>query len=396
MKILNKTLFLQLLIIKLVFGRPINYEELEKKSSERVEKPTWSDYLKVQSDVHQGREELTAFNQFDETSDDILINQPVVNKFNSIHRYHKGHQPDIKNKVKIPTESNHDKPDFEYIPDHYIVLFKEDIEDVVISQHMDKINSMIRIQNDDHKTNFEIKHFYNMDGFKGYHGTFDESTVKLIKQTSEVLMVERDQKIRINTNLNVQANAPWNLSRISRRQLTENEVNKEKYLYQHSSGQNVTVYVIDTGINIHHVEFGGRAKWGATFGDEIEEEDFNGHGTHVAGIIGGSIYGVAKKVNLVAVKVINKDGEGSLSDVIQGIEFSISDHLRRYNINTSEYPVRSVINFSLGGPLSNILNRAAETVNFYHTNYDDDLFFNIFISYYSIFLILLYNFFFNN
>jgi len=174
-------------------------------------------------------------------------------------------------------------------------------------------------------------------------------------------MVEKDQKIRIK-DLYVQTNAPWNLSRISRRQLTENDINKEKYLYQHSSGQNVTVYVIDTGINIRHVEFGGRATWGATFSDEIVNEDLNGHGTHVAGIIGGSIYGVAKKVNLVAVKVLNEKGEGSLSDVIQGIEFSIRDHLRRYSLNTSAYPVRSIINFSLGGPLSNILNRAADTV----------------------------------
>ena len=182
----------------------------------------------------------------------------------------------------------------------------------------------------------------------------------------QVYSIERDQKIKIK-DLRVQTNAPWNLSRISRRALRENSINREKFVYQHSSGEGVTVYVIDTGINTNHVEFGGRARWGANYNEEFENEDFNGHGTHVAGIIGGSIYGVAKRASLVAVKVINKDGEGSLSSVIRGIEYSINDHLKRRSLNTTGKPIRSVINISLGGPFSAILNRAVDTVKYLKT-----------------------------
>jgi len=186
MKILNSKLLFQLFIVKLVFGRPINYEELEKKTSIRSVKSTRSNYLKVQQNGQ--KEELTAFNHFDDSSNDIIINQPVYNKFNSIHRYHKNYHKDSKSAESVNQDQNNENSNYEYIPDHYIVLFKKDTEEAVISQHMDKISSMIKIQNDSNSKNFEIKHIYNMDGFKGYHGKFDESTINLIKKSSEVIL----------------------------------------------------------------------------------------------------------------------------------------------------------------------------------------------------------------
>ncbi|OUM57640.1 hypothetical protein PIROE2DRAFT_17312 [Piromyces sp. E2] len=207
MKLLNKKLLFQLLIIKLVFGRPIDYEELERKEKS-LDKTVKSKYiLKVQQqEVNHDREELIAFaplEPLEDTSNKKNSIQPTFhNKFNSIHRYHHSHHSNHSNvkheaSVKMNHDHDHDqtelynekKPNHEYIPDHYIVLFKKDTEDVTISQHLDKINSLLQIKNNDNeKKNFEIKHIYNMDGFKGYHGRFDKDTINLIKKTSEVLL----------------------------------------------------------------------------------------------------------------------------------------------------------------------------------------------------------------
>jgi len=364
MKLFNKKIILQLLFLKLIISRPIDYKEENEESSIKPIKLSKLSYLHHQQ--HGGKDELTVFNR--ENKDP---SHGIFNKFNFIHKYHKhAKKVNLKASLHVKQDSNkNDQPIQEYIPDHYIILFKKNVKDLSISQHIDKINTMVKISNteNDGSDSNEIKHIFNIDGFRGYHGKFDKATLKAIQESSEVYSIERDQKIRIK-DLRVQINAPWNLSRISRRQLTENNINREKFVYQHSSGEGVTVYVIDTGINIHHVEFGGRASWGANYNEEFENEDFNGHGTHVAGVIGGTIYGVAKKANLVAVKVINKDGEGSLSSVIRGIEFSINDHLKRKSLNTTGKPIRSVINFSLGGPLSAILNRAVDTAVRYGLN----------------------------
>lgn len=81
-------------------------------------------------------------------------------------------------------------------------------------------------------------------------------------------------------------------------------------------------YVIDTGVNIKHEEFEGRAVWGATIPTGDEDEDGNGHGTHVAGTIGSKTYGVAKKAKIVAVKVLRSNGSGTMSDVLKGVEWA--------------------------------------------------------------------------
>ena len=81
-------------------------------------------------------------------------------------------------------------------------------------------------------------------------------------------------------------------------------------------------YVIDTGVNIDHDEFEGRAVWGATIPEGDEDEDGNGHGTHVAGTIASKTYGVAKKAKIVAVKVLRSNGSGTMTDVLKGVEWA--------------------------------------------------------------------------
>ena len=120
-------------------------------------------------------------------------------------------------------------------------------------------------------------------------------------------------------------NAPWGLARISHRDsLSFGTFNK--YLYSEDGGEGVDVYVIDTGTNTGHVDFEGRAHWGKTIPANDEDVDGNGHGTHCSGTIAGKKYGVAKKANVIAVKVLKSNGSGTMSDVVKGVEWAVNSH----------------------------------------------------------------------
>jgi cerevisin len=109
----------------------------------------------------------------------------------------------------------------------------------------------------------------------------------------------------------LQRNAPWGLSRVSHVDPLTFK-NYQKYEYE-ADGEGVKVYVIDTGINVDHIDFDGRAIWGKTVPSGDSDSDGNGHGSHCAGTISGSRYGVAKKAIPVAVKVLRSNGSGSMS-----------------------------------------------------------------------------------
>lgn len=143
--------------------------------------------------------------------------------------------------------------------------------------------------------------------------------------------------------------APWGLGRIS----SAGPVftgDSSTYVYPKSAGVNVDVYVIDTGINITHKEFEGRARWGVTIPTGDLSIDGNGHGTHCSGTIGGRTFGVAKKVHLIAVKVLRTSGFGTNSDVLKGVEWAL------HAAKASKKP--SVANMSLGGDRSLALEQA--------------------------------------
>ena len=126
----------------------------------------------------------------------------------------------------------------------------------------------------------------------------------------------------------LEKNAPWGLARISHRDsLSFGTFNK--YLYSEGAGEGVDAYVIDTGTNIDHVDFEGRASWGKTIPTGDEDKDGNGHGTHCSGTIAGKKYGVAKKANIYAVKVLKSNGSGSMSDVVKGVEYAANAHSKK-------------------------------------------------------------------
>jgi subtilisin family serine protease len=157
-----------------------------------------------------------------------------------------------------------------------------------------------------------------------------------------VRLVEQDRKVRITST---QRNPAWGLDRVDQR-----SAKPSKTYTPLDDGNSVHAYVIDTGVRITHREFGGRATYGYDFvGHDRTASDCNGHGTHVAGTIGGAHYGVAKKVRLVAVRVLDCAGEGDLSDVIAGVDWV-----------TSHAVLPAVANMSMGGGYSPSLESAIQ------------------------------------
>lgn len=149
---------------------------------------------------------------------------------------------------------------------------------------------------------------------------------------------------------------PWHLDRIDQRELPRD--NQYRYfntcIIQPAVHETTVNWVVDTGIDVAHPEFEGRATWGANYADTINT-DCHGHGTHVAGIIGSRQFGVCKNASLVAVKVLNCNGIGTLSTVLKGLEYIKDNH---------QPGKKGIVNLSVGSPKSAILDMViAELVN---------------------------------
>ena len=161
--------------------------------------------------------------------------------------------------------------------------------------------------------------FRYQSALRGFSAQMSRAEAEQLASDPSVDFVEQDRAVKINAT---QAPTPsWGLDRLDQRDLPLNN----SYTYT-GTGGNVTAYVIDTGIRITHNDFGGRAIWGANFSGDGNNSDCNGHGTHVAGTIGGTAYGVAKGARLVAVKVLNCAGSGSFSGVVAGIDWVTANH----------------------------------------------------------------------
>ncbi|KAK0430628.1 serine protease [Armillaria borealis] len=177
----------------------------------------------------------------------------------------------------------------------------------------------------------------------GFAGVLDDNDLNSIRANPDVESIAQDGIVSVTT---IQTNAPWGLARISQRAAlgsSDTSALTYRYNYDPSGGAGVDVYVVDTGIYTAHSTFGGRASWGATFGG-YANADGNGHGTHVAGTVGGTQYGVAKSVHLIAVKVLDDSGSGYISDILAGLEWVIDA------VEASGKP--SIVSLSLGGSAS--------------------------------------------
>ncbi|SCO86217.1 related to endopeptidase K [Fusarium oxysporum] len=139
----------------------------------------------------------------------------------------------------------------------------------------------------------------------------------------------------------LQLNAPWNLARISQGHARNDGL--RRYRYDATAGSGTYVYLVDSGINFSQAEFSGRAFRGANFVLGSPDDDESGHGTHIAGIIGGKTYGVAKSCTMISVKVVSKSGRSNMLWIRQGINWATNDAIAK---GISD---RSVINVSAGG-----------------------------------------------
>ncbi|GAA0371238.1 hypothetical protein GCM10009092_39490 [Bowmanella denitrificans] len=173
---------------------------------------------------------------------------------------------------------------------------------------------------------------------KGYAITTDAQSIQQLLQRDEVDYIEPVQIFRTTAQ---QSNPPWGLDRLDQQNLPLSN----SYRYD-LNGSGVNAYVIDTGINTSHTQFSGRiGSTVTTVGNSAE--DCNGHGTHVAGTIGASTYGVAKQVRLNSVKVFGCSGETTSTAIVQGIDWVVANAQRP-----------AVANMSLGGGASTVLDQA--------------------------------------
>jgi subtilisin family serine protease len=192
----------------------------------------------------------------------------------------------------------------------YIVVFKDG------AVPKKRVRDVIDRLADRHKASVRFRY---ADALRGFSARMSEAEARRLATDPSVNYVEQDRTVKIAVT---QSPAPsWGLDRIDQRNLPLDN----SYTYP-PGGAVVKAYIIDTGIRITHRDFGGRAVWGTNkVGDGINT-DCNGHGTHVAGTVGGSAYGVAKTARLVAVKVLNCSGSGTLSGVTAGVDWVTADH----------------------------------------------------------------------
>jgi subtilisin family serine protease len=173
----------------------------------------------------------------------------------------------------------------------------------------------------------------------GFTASMSRATARRLAANPDVAVVEQDRAVRLTG-----AQPPWGVDRID--QVTPTPLSRS--FRASTTASNVTVYVLDTGVRMRHAEFGGRVTSGYDFIDgDANAADCNGHGTHVAGTIAGATMGMARAARVVAVRVLDCAGSGTLSSVIAGIEW-VTSHARR----------PAVANLSLGTSASAILDRA--------------------------------------
>ena len=208
------------------------------------------------------------------------------------------------------------------LQDRYIVVFRDDVVDPsgLTDQLVRPFGGTV--------------HFRYAYAIKGFAATLPAAAIAALQRNPAVSFIEPDGIVTASGSGTDNTVSSWGLDRIDQRDLPLSG----SYEWTHD-GAGVRVYIIDTGIRTTHNEFGGRASVGADFiGDGQNGNDCHGHGTHVAGTVGGGEYGIARATSLVAVRVLNCAGSGSNAGVIAGVDWVRNNAVKP-----------AVANMSLGG-----------------------------------------------
>ncbi|KAK2729032.1 alkaline serine protease alp1 [Colletotrichum kahawae] len=251
--------------------------------------------------------------------------------------------------LAAPAAIKRDEPKF--APGKYIVTLKEDAATNVDS-HLTWVADVHRRSLGKRDT-AGVENKFNISNWNAYSGEFDEATIEEIKKSPEVALVEPDyymylsdfvvEEVNPKRALTTQSGATWGLGTISHR-----TSGSTQYVYDTSAGANTYAYVVDSGVLNTHTQFGGRATLGYNVFSSAHVDSI-GHGTHVAGTIGGSTHGVAKQsltsqpqTNIISVKVF-EGRQSTTSAILAGFNWAVNDIVSKSRAS------RSVINMSLGG-----------------------------------------------
>jgi subtilisin family serine protease len=217
------------------------------------------------------------------------------------------------------------------LQDSYIVVFKDDVAENEIDGESEKMCGSAKAQKE--RT---FKH-----AVKGFSGRLTAAAIEEFRRNPKVKYIEQNQVVSIVATQN---GATWGIDRIDQSDLSLSGT----YNYT-TDGATVDAYIFDTGIRLDHAEFTGRLKTGFDATNTVPTaNDDQGHGTHVAGTVGGTTYGVAKKVSLIPVKVLAATGSGTTAGVAAGLDWAVQNHTNR----------PAVGNMSLGGGVSTVIDDA--------------------------------------
>lgn len=241
------------------------------------------------------------------------------------------------------------------ITDQYIIRLKPSDKLEHLKEHIEHVSDLVG------GFDMKIGHIFEnlaSHGMAGYSARLSKVGLKLLMQLDAIDSIEEDQLRHLNDCQSQTNDVDWGLTRTNSQNFTASRSGYEYHYTSGSSGAGVDAYVIDTGIYCENNDFKNKKVGSCTFGfssvtdirGNPDVTDGNGHGTHVSGTIGGQTYGVAKEVDLIAVKVMSDKGSGSSSNILSGIDWVVG--------NAKKTGKPSVANLSIGGGFSQAENDA--------------------------------------